>query len=235
MTSAYASPPPFRFGPADLKANARKFLERALVISALVHLAAAGVFRAAQERLDARYVLDTKTYDHHVDVVDIFNPPPVLPPWQPSGSNATEGAVVPVDNAVELPTIDMNPFSGSPFTGTERNPSSRDEGTAKVPGPPPDVVEPAPRPDKLPIVIDAPKPTYPDWAREAGIEGKVILRVLVGTDGFPKQVVVASGSKALAEAARDAVRRWRFEPGLVGKEPVEVWVEVPVTFRLSGN
>jgi protein TonB len=233
MTSAYASPPPFRFGPADLKANARKFLERALVISALVHLAAAGVFRAAQER--AGDVLDLRSTPGIVLIDPTPSPPPMIPYREPGGSNAKDGVVVPVDNTVDFPMIDTDPFVPSPFTGTEKNPGRRDEGTAKVPGPPPDVVEPAPRPDKLPIVIDAPKPTYPDWAREAGIEGKVILRVLVGTDGFPKQVVVASGSKALAEAARDAVRRWRFEPGLVGKEPVEVWVEVPVTFRLSGN
>ncbi|HYR52466.1 MAG TPA: TonB family protein [Candidatus Dormibacteraeota bacterium] len=232
MTSAYASPPPFRFGPADLKANARRFLERALVISALVHLTAAGVFRAAQER--ARDVLDLRRIPGRVVIVDRGFPPPRV--WTPpSSKTGGKGIFEPVNKNVPFPEIDSRDIFNP---NTSAIPRERDSGPPKIPGrdlPPPDVVEPAPRVDKLPVVIDAPKPAYPDWAREAGIEGKVILRVLVGTNGSPKQVVVASGSKALADAARDAVRRWKFEPGLVGKEPVEVWVEVPVTFRLSGN
>jgi protein TonB len=235
MTSAYASPPPFRFGPADLKANARRFLERALVISALVHLTAAGVFRAAQERLDARNPLDLRRIPGRVVIVDRGFPPPRV--WTPpSSKTGGKGIFEPVNKNVPFPEID----SGDIFNpNTSAIPRERDSGPPKIPGrdlpPPPDDAVPPRAPDKLPVVIDAPKPAYPDWAREAGIEGKVILRVLVGMDGIPKQVVVASGSKALADAARDAVRRWKFSPGMVGKEPVEVWVEVPVTFRLSGN
>ena len=55
MAPALASPPPLLPGGSpDLKRHARKFLERALVISALVHFTAAGVFRAADERGRAR-------------------------------------------------------------------------------------------------------------------------------------------------------------------------------------
>src|SRR5206468_207338 len=84
-------------------------------------------------------------------------------------------------------------------------------------GPGPDVntttcCPPPPEPARGIVVAEippmpefAPLPAYPDFAREAGIEGRVIVRVLVGTDGLPKQVVAVSGSKALIQAAVDAV------------------------------
>jgi protein TonB len=111
----------------------------------------------------------------------------------------------------------------------------------KSPGPGPDPTTPDPPRDDTPAFISvdtppvptfAPKPTYPEWAREAGVEGKVLLRVLVGADGAPKNVVVVSGTNGLTDDAVKAAWRWRFSPALSNKKPVEVWVEIPMTFRL---
>lgn len=81
----------------------------------------------------------------------------------------------------------------------------------------------------------APKPEYPDSARSAGKEGRVLLRVLVDAQGKTKTVEVnlSSGSDALDRAAVDAIRRWRFSPARHGDEPVESWIRVPIDFRLT--
>ena len=233
MTSAYASPPPFRFGPADLKAHARKFLERALVISALVHLSAAGLFRAAQERIAFRAEQETpipkwKRPTWVTPPIEVTSPPHF------GGSTAKGGVYEPRPQDPWIQTVnpgvgpDIAPVMGSPGEKTDGGPPNN---------PPPSrenvrafgIVDTAPAP------LHAPKPPYPEWARETGIEGKVILRVLVGIDGIPKQVQVLSGPKGLVEEARNAVLRWTFRPGMSGRDSVEVPVIVPITFRLSGN
>jgi len=82
-----------------------------------------------------------------------------------------------------------------------------------------------------------PPPKYPKSALEAKQEGKVMLRLLVGTDGRAKRVEVetSSSSAALDEAAMDAASGWTFNPARRNGEPVEGWVLVPVTFALDGD
>ena len=61
-----------------------------------------------------------------------------------------------------------------------------------------------------------------------------MLRVLVGADGSPLQVLVhtSSGYTALDEAAVDTVRHWRFVPARHAGHAVVGWVQVPVRFRI---
>jgi len=82
---------------------------------------------------------------------------------------------------------------------------------------------------------DTPRPDYPDQARRQGEEGRVVLRVLVDDRGTAKAVEVSrsSGSESLDQAARSAVKRWRFHPAHKGDRPIESWVNVPVDFRLT--
>ena len=53
---------------------------------------------------------------------------------------------------------------------------------------------------------------YPAVLKSKGIGGTVQLRVTVKPDGAVKKIEVLGGSAALAEAATESVRRWRFEP-----------------------
>lgn len=80
-----------------------------------------------------------------------------------------------------------------------------------------------------------PSPAYPAMARRLGEQGRVILRVLVGADGAPREIEVrtSSGHERLDRAALDTVRQWKFVPARVGKEPVAAWVLVPVSFTLD--
>ena len=76
-------------------------------------------------------------------------------------------------------------------------------------------------------------PIYPNEARKAGIEGAVVLHVLIGIDGTPKEVTHVSGDPLLSVAAIEAVRQWQYQPTLLNGTPVEVDTTVTVTFVLK--
>ena len=80
----------------------------------------------------------------------------------------------------------------------------------------------------------APLPRYPAAARALGLEGMVVLSVLVRYDGRvdDARVAVSSGAAILDDAALAAVRKWLFTPATRGGRAVESVVEIPVKFAL---
>ena len=74
---------------------------------------------------------------------------------------------------------------------------------------------------------------YPQEARDKGIEGQVVVQFVVSETGAVRSPrVLRPIHPLLDEAALDAVRRSRFEPGTVGGEPVAVRMALPLSFRL---
>jgi protein TonB len=86
--------------------------------------------------------------------------------------------------------------------------------------------------EELPEAITKVSPSYPDGAREHGIEGQVLVQALVGPDGFVKDTRVVKSIPELDAAAVDCVKQWRFKPALSKGQPVAVWVAVPIKFSL---
>lgn len=78
-------------------------------------------------------------------------------------------------------------------------------------------------------------PEYPQLARQARIEGDVILHAIISRDGTIENLNVVSGHPLLVRAALDAVRQWRYQPFLLSGRPVEVDTEILVRFRFSGD
>jgi protein TonB len=76
------------------------------------------------------------------------------------------------------------------------------------------------------------KPEYPQRARANGIQGNVLLQVVIDTTGKPTNIKVLQGDPILAEAAMDAVRQWRYEPYTIKKKPVEVETTILIQFLL---
>jgi TonB family protein len=77
---------------------------------------------------------------------------------------------------------------------------------------------------------------YPEAARRAGVEGRVIVQFVVDEEGrVVDPVAVRSPSPMLSEAALAAVRLAEFTPGLDAGEPVKVRFSLPVTFRLRDD
>jgi len=85
------------------------------------------------------------------------------------------------------------------------------------------------------LVTRTVRPEYPLLARQAKVQGSVILQVLIGKDGVIQNLKVVGGPPILASAAEDAVRQWRFKPHLIGQEPVETQAKITVNFTISTN
>ena len=79
------------------------------------------------------------------------------------------------------------------------------------------------------------KPRYPASARRNGESGTVLLKVLVTREGLAGRVELesSSASNALDQSALETVKHWRFTPAKRGDDPVEIWVRVPIAFRLE--
>jgi len=84
--------------------------------------------------------------------------------------------------------------------------------------------------------LNNPPPTYPRVSRRMREEGRVLLRVLVTSDGTPGRIELSesSGSSRLDQAAEAAVASWRFVPARQGERAIDAWVIVPIVFKLEG-
>jgi protein TonB len=95
--------------------------------------------------------------------------------------------------------------------------------------PPPDVPTFV---EEFPEVVKSVRPAYPEMARAAGLEGRVIVRMFVGVDGKIWRAEIERSSPMFDEAALEAARQWVFTPAKTNGYPVGVWVRVPIDFRL---
>lgn len=84
-----------------------------------------------------------------------------------------------------------------------------------------------------PALIELPAPVYPEIARMAGVEGTVVVRVLVGAKGNVLDAVLLEGPVMLRDAALFAARGALYRPALQQNHPVPVWVLQRITFRLD--
>lgn len=79
------------------------------------------------------------------------------------------------------------------------------------------------------------KPEYPALARQARIEGTVMLQATIGKDGTVQNLRVISGHPMLTAAAIAAARQWLYKPYYLNGEPVEVETQINVIFTLKNN
>jgi periplasmic protein TonB len=86
----------------------------------------------------------------------------------------------------------------------------------------------------LPTCVYCPDPQYTDEAREAKLQGRVTLRVLVGADGRASQIQIVQGiGMGLDDRAVQSVRSWKFAPAHDGaRRVVPTWVTIEIIFRL---
>jgi len=89
------------------------------------------------------------------------------------------------------------------------------------------------RVDTKPVPLNRPTPRYTESARAHGIQGSVVVRVLVGEDGNVKSVRVIRGlPDGLTEAAVTAARETKFKPAMKDGEPVPFWVGLEISFNI---
>ena len=128
-----------------------------------------------------------------------------------------------------LPTTNLGLFPGLPFAGVRTG----------LPAPPPPKLNPA-QPVRISHwmegnIISRIQPQYPIIARNARIQGQVVLQAVVSRDGAIENLKVLSGHPLLVRAAIEAVSRWRYRPYYLNGEPIEVETQITVNFLLNGG
>ena len=80
------------------------------------------------------------------------------------------------------------------------------------------------------------QPRYPPVMMRRGVEGKVMLRVLVGEDGTPVTIEIEDGSghREFDQEAKRVVAKYKFNPKKVNGATQQGWVRVPVVFKMEG-
>jgi periplasmic protein TonB len=127
------------------------------------------------------------------------------------------------------------------------------KGITGVPGegidppPPPPVQKPVEKPqpavEKQPLrvssivltgaAIERKTPAYPPLAKQARIEGSVVVEVIISIDGRVEAVRALNGHPLLTSAAVEAARGWRFNPTILNGVPVRVTGLITFNFNLN--
>ncbi len=76
-------------------------------------------------------------------------------------------------------------------------------------------------------------PEYPPLAKQAHIQGAVVLHAVIGKDGTVKNLQVISGHPMLTSAAVNAVKQWKYKPYYLNGQPVEIDTTIQVNFTLA--
>lgn len=247
---------PATYGAKELKELIRKHTYRAFIITSLILLILVliNVFSVEKRNpiidlVDSINPVNTITLEQLANPVenDELAPPPDVQVVN-TGPAARAGNPIPVPDAQITPemqdfaTMDVmsrasaEGGSGVDLGGFSSNISFDDDAkmeVKKVEEPDPGAFIPVEKQPATDMAELQKLVVYPEVAKKAGIEGKVILRVLVDTDGSVKKVLVLnSDSKMLDQAAIDAVSKATFTPAIQNKQPVMVWVSIPITFKL---
>jgi len=112
--------------------------------------------------------------------------------------------------------------------------------TSIPPTPPPAALAPAAaapvysaKSVREPKLISAPRPVYPEAAKQTNIEGSVTVAVSIDAKGNVVAAQALSGPVLLREAAEDAVRKWKYSPAMVDEKPAPSQITVGVAFKLK--
>ena len=159
-------------------------------------------------------------------------PPPIpveVPITKPQPVRNT--TPVPINPPTQQPVLDQEVIVPE---GNEYVPPNNIEPTPDIG--PTQPTDPGPLPSTRLEYASAPAPVYPREAMLDGIEGTVLLKVLVDVDGKPLSVEIerSSGNRRLDDAARRQVlRKWMFRPAIRDGQAIQVYGMVPVSFSLQ--
>jgi len=85
------------------------------------------------------------------------------------------------------------------------------------------------------LVVSKVDPVYPPDAKAAGVQGQVVMQIVISRTGDVSSLQLVSGHPLLAQAAMDAVKQWKYKPYVLNGNPVEVDSQVTVNFAISGK
>ncbi|MBL8370183.1 MAG: energy transducer TonB [Burkholderiaceae bacterium] len=173
-------------------------------------------------------------------------PPPAPPPPQPRPQPQITPAVRPaarqpvappapqplaIADPTPTPQAPIGVLTPQPLAPPITTPVALAPAAPPAPPAPPRIVLPSSDADYL----ANPRPAYPPLSKRLGEQGKVVVRVLIGTDGGAQKAEIrtSSGFDRLDQAALATVQRWRYVPGKRDGVPEAMWFNVPINFVLE--
>jgi periplasmic protein TonB len=203
------------------------------------------------EIFDADYDQHQETTGHEIEVTPVL-PPPVI--------STTAAPVVPQAATEPAPDTEAKAIDSAPkLLNTEakaNEPAPRLAGLVTSPRIPASLVAPVQefaakpamakaatathwmlQPVSLPedvargLVVHQVSPIYPAEALQAGVQGAVVLRALIGKDGSIQDLKLINGYVVLGRAAFDAVKQWKFKPYAMNGEFVDMQTLITVNFQ----
>jgi len=146
------------------------------------------------------------------------------PPSRPAIPIESENEDIPEDETIDDTDIDFEKIPPPP----PPPPTDEDAATIFVP------YDEPPQPLGGFAAIQR-KLKYPEIARKAGVEGRVMVHVQIDENGAVcnTKILVSLGNNGCDEAAVDAIRSVKWKPAMQRDRPVKVWVAIPVVFKLK--
>jgi protein TonB len=187
----------------------------------------------------------TDVFNHQRIFVPIAEPEVTVTTEHQSGGGGQVGPMLPTPPLVvnqrpgihfPVPNVQSNATEGPP--SLDRIFGRYGSGPGNFVGPETGV---KPVLEKAPIIsrpmqgylIHRVEPVYPPIAKTAGVQGAVLIKAVISTEGRIEQAQVVSGSPWLSKAALDAIQQWRYRPYFLNDKPVEVETEITVMFNLT--
>jgi|YNPMSStandDraft_1061717.scaffolds.fasta_scaffold00014_76 protein TonB len=253
-------PLPCPYGAAELKAFIRRYTFRGLGVAVallLLFLITFYIFQKIEEqkakapKVAPMVKLNLENLPPPSNDAQMDAPPPPSQQILNTGPAARAGTPVPVPDAQISPDLkdfatvkEIARASAAGGSGVDMGgfAANIDFDATKTPVKV-EVKEKEPEPDEFIAVekepgVDLAKlqslVTYPELARRAGVEGTVIVRVLVTKDGSVSRMLIEySDNKLLDQAAEEAIRKYgRFTPAIQNGQPIACWVSIPIRFKL---
>jgi protein TonB len=235
------------YGAYELKRSYQRNLGLGVVLAGLLHLVIIGGFvlytKAGEAMPEAKGVVRIKT------LAELAAPPSLSQTQAPQIAVAAPTVAPPSVGIPEAVPDEEAPEEVTVATQAELGKIADLSATSIIGGgggdsiaveipeeeylPPPEEFVPY---DEPPVPIKVVPPEYPPLAKQAGIEGKVSVKVLVDKNGKVRDamVFVPSGASAgFEEAALEAVKKYEWKPAISNNQPVAVWVVFPVNFVLK--
>ena len=206
---------------ANLKLKYKKIIELGMIGSLALIVLIFQVFRAINLEAVEEPLKGITIEVTEIPITKHFEPPP--PPPKPSIPIPTENEDVPDDATIEDTDLDFLDIPALP------SPPEDDAETGTF-----WAYDEAPEPiGGFSAIYRALR--YPEIARKAGIEGKVIVRALVSEKGqvVKTKIMKSLGHSGCDDAAVNAIRSVKWKPAMQRDMPVKVWVAITVVFRLK--
>ncbi len=199
----------------DLRLKYQKWFEASLVVALGLTILLFYAFKKFDSAVKLQKAVDTEIQVEQIPPTQQIKKPP--PPARPKIPIESEDEDIPEDLTIEEESFDF------------------EQEVEDLP-PPPEEEEPIvpfyALSDK-PVEIKRVNPVYPELAKKAGIEGTVVVKVLVNTKGDVEKVEVLKSHPLLDESAITAAKQFKFKPGKQRDKFVKVWVSIPFNFKLK--